>query len=141
MVTSSARRRDGCSSLKQAEAVEIPEESSGDDPCKTPLAHAVMPPTLDHGEPTSRDLLLDDRVERLLKENLALMQEREQLREIADLRAIRTNEMLNEIRHAKKLCREWVAACVAYDAEPTIAKAVLADAACDAMKQWAAKTI
>lgn len=54
---------------------------------------------------------VDARIERLLTENRMLLNERKQLREIADIRANRSSECLNEARKAKKLVRTYVKAC------------------------------
>lgn len=96
-------------SMKVASEKELPAEPNGDDPCKTPFAHAVVPESLtSEKEPTSRDLLLDDRVERLLKENYELLKERKELRDIAQARGDSSTARLLEMREAKRLVRAFV---------------------------------
>jgi hypothetical protein len=103
-------RRDAISSIEVASEKELPVESHGVDPCQTPIAHAIVPPSLaSDKEPTSRELLLDDRVERLLKENYLLLKERKELRETAQMRAESCNERLEQMREAKRLVRAALA--------------------------------
>lgn len=80
------------------------------DPRHTPRATAIVPDALmSDREPTSREILLDERVDRLLKENYELLKERKELREIAGHRYDRCSELLEEARLAKRLVRESIA--------------------------------
>jgi len=98
--------RPALGTIAVATEVEAPVESEGVDPCKTPFAHAIVPDSMvDEESPTSRDLLLDDRVERLLRENYELLKERKELREAANMRIKRCSELLGEARKAKRLVR------------------------------------
>jgi hypothetical protein len=85
MVTASSRL---AQSMKAAAPVELPHDQ---DPHPTPIAQAVMmraePP------PESTPVEIDQRIDRLLAENLALMSERKKLRErIEYLESLRKDE-------------------------------------------------
>lgn len=119
----------------------LPEpEKPSVDPCPTPLAHAVFPASTYPEEkvPSSRELLLDDRVERLLAENLLLLKERAELRAIADRRAERCNELLGEARKAKRLAR---AAIRESDARAGIGTDLHDSPALAELRAWAAETL
>src|SRR5581483_4687322 len=81
---------------------DVPDEPSVD-PRPTPFAHAVFPSSYEEDGPTSRELMLDDRVERLLSENLELMKERAAMRSIHKQRIDRCNELLAAARDGHQL--------------------------------------
>jgi hypothetical protein len=130
--------RDAIPSMKAASEKELPVDV-GVDPCQTPLACAVVPESMtSEKEPTSRDLLLDDRVERLTKEIYLLLKERKELREIALIRAEACNERLFQMREAKRVVRAYLAELDACANDPTrIAPADFRDK----LREWAAKPI
>lgn len=86
--------------MKAAEALSAPiEPVSARETVECVAAPRSEPPPED---PT------DARVDRLIAENLALMVERKQLREVADARANRANECLKHARDARILIRAYV---------------------------------
>lgn len=123
-----------------AAEVEAPAETCSVDPCPTPFAHAVFPPSYEENGPSSRELLLDDRVERLLRENLELMKERAAMRSIHQQRIERSNELLMEARTAKRLVRACIARAQEDEAMGRPPPLTLQDEFV-ALVTWAAKTL
>jgi hypothetical protein len=137
-------------SFKAAEPV------SSSDPHPTPFAQAIVPEAV---PPDSVESVkaIDARVDRLLAEQLSLLVERKQLREIADERANRSTELLTEARAAKKLVRSYIEARHAVrKANKHITAGIIAgeghsedldglseaaDRAFEALEAWAAKTL
>lgn len=76
----------------------------------TPFAQAVVPASFGCSPDSAESVSsrgIDQRVDRLLAENLALMSERAELRRNMTSTHERSNECLAEARKAKKLVREY----------------------------------
>ncbi len=125
-------------SIPVAAEVEAPNERFSVDPCPTPFAHAIFPRSYEEDGPTSRELLLDDRVERLLRENLELMKERAALRSIHQQRIDRCNELLEVTRQGRAIVRTFLAERDACEKDPS--RMAPLDFEND-LRAWAAKAL
>ncbi len=129
--------------INMSEPVPVVSKSAeprlGPDYRPTPIAQAIcMKSEL---PPDSTPVQVDQRIDRLLSENLALMSERADLRKNMTSVHERANECFEEARKAKRLVREWLRAMAIADAAPSVASVVLADTALQAIQQWAAKKL
>lgn len=105
MVTPKSRPRSEMRAAQELPISERPTLSS------VPSAIPVPLPEEDKIDEAPPALTVDERVERLLTENRMLLNERKQLREIADIRAERSNHCLAKAREAKRLVKAYVDAC------------------------------
>ncbi len=98
---------------------------------ETPIASAIVPDCQIPDEPS--EVEIDARIDRLLRENLKLLQERTALRENIKATQARSSKCLEEARHAKKLVREFL---VSMQSSLLVSPEDLA-----AMQEWAAKPL
>lgn len=113
MVKADSTRRSEMRAASELPISERPTLSSVPSAIPVPLPEETehkLPKLKPNHEPTAAPL--DARIERLLTENRMLLNERKQLREIADIRAERSNQCLAEARKAKKLARAYRDACL-----------------------------
>lgn len=114
----------------RGQAIKAADPVPDVDPRPTPVAQAVCMKA--EAPPDSTPVEIDQRIDRLLAENLALLVERKQLREIADARSNRCSELLAEARLAKALARRYLSV------DPELENPQFAR---DALAEWAAKTL
>lgn len=110
-----------------------PEVHEGEKP--TLNAIQAAPPS----EPPSPGT--DERVDRLLAENLALMKERKALIEVADHRANRGRELIDETRLGRRLVKAYATANTRHEVTGNADDRQTRDVALEALRDWADKTI
>lgn len=112
MVKADSTRRSEMRAASELPISERPTLSSVPSAIPVPLPEETehkLPKLKPNHEPTAAPL--DARIERLLTENRMLLNERKQLREIADIRAERSNQCLQHARDARIAIKRYVDAC------------------------------
>ena len=105
-------------------------------PKSVPAPVLELVPESDPAPISNEPILVDERVDNLLREIFALTKERKELYEISNIRIKRSNEMLEIAREAKRLARAALAETDALSSKHAEDSPALAE-----LRAWAAKPI